>query len=94
MGSSSSDPLSRLQRDLLEAFFARSQGFFLTGGAALAGFSGEFKRYTVARKDEMTLVDLVVDRAPQIAEKRSFGRVRVDVHSSTASRSAISSTCV
>lgn len=37
MGSSR-DPLSLLQHDLLEAFFARTQGFFLTGGAALAGF--------------------------------------------------------
>jgi predicted nucleotidyltransferase component of viral defense system len=30
--------LNRLQRDLLEAFFAREQRFFLTGGAALVGF--------------------------------------------------------
>jgi hypothetical protein len=30
--------LSPLQRDLLEAFFARSSDFHLTGGAALAGF--------------------------------------------------------
>ena len=30
--------LDRLQRDLLEAFFAREQRFFLTGGAALVGF--------------------------------------------------------
>ena len=30
--------LDRFQRDLLEAFFAREQRFFLTGGAALAGF--------------------------------------------------------
>jgi hypothetical protein len=118
---SSSDPLSPLQRDLLDAFFARVEGFFLTGGAALAGFylrhretedldlfappdvdigmgvqalieasaaigadakimreSGDFKRFAVRRATEMTLVDLVVDRAPQIAEKRAFGRVRVD----------------
>lgn len=40
--------------------------------------SGDFKRYAVARGDEMTLVDLVVDRSPQIAEKVLFGRVRVD----------------
>jgi len=30
--------LDRLQRDLLEAFFAREQRFFLTGGTALVGF--------------------------------------------------------
>src|SRR5213594_1941994 len=35
---SSSDRLTPLQRDLLQAFFEREQGFFLTGGAALAGF--------------------------------------------------------
>lgn len=36
--ASSPDRLTPLQRDLLDAFFAREQGFFLTGGAALAGF--------------------------------------------------------
>jgi hypothetical protein len=30
--------LTRLQTDVLEAFFARERGFYLTGGAALAGF--------------------------------------------------------
>lgn len=30
--------LDRLQHDLLRAFFAREQSFFLTGGAALVGF--------------------------------------------------------
>jgi hypothetical protein len=118
---SSSAPLSPLQRDVLEAFFARTQGFFLTGGAALAGFylqhretedldlfappevdigtgvralieaavsigatatimreSSDFKRFAVTRGGETTLVDLVVDRAPQVAPKTAFGRVRVD----------------
>jgi hypothetical protein len=118
---SSSEPLSPLQRDILEAFFARTQAFFLTGGAALAGFylhhrqtedldlfappevdidtgvraliegavavrasatiireSGDFKRFAVKRDGEITLVDLVVDRAPQLAAKTSFGRIRVD----------------
>lgn len=32
------DKLSPLQRDLLREFFAREKSFFLTGGAALAGF--------------------------------------------------------
>lgn len=30
--------LTRLQTDVLDAFFRREQGFYLTGGAALAGF--------------------------------------------------------
>lgn len=32
------DRLTQLQRDLIAAFFEREQRFFLTGGAALAGF--------------------------------------------------------
>lgn len=36
--ASSPDRLTRLQRDLLLAFFEQERGFFLTGGAALAGF--------------------------------------------------------
>lgn len=35
---SSPDKLTPLQRELLPAFFAHERGFFLTGGAALAGF--------------------------------------------------------
>jgi hypothetical protein len=39
MGSSRlPDRLTSLQRDLLAAFFEREKRFFLTGGAALAGF--------------------------------------------------------
>jgi len=119
--ASSSARLSRLQEELLGAFFERAQGFFLTGGAALARFylrhretedldlfatpdidmgsgvralseaaaalgaslrvlreSADFKRYAVSRGEELTLVDLVVDRAPQLADKQVFGRVRVD----------------
>ncbi len=121
MASSSNGRLSQLQEELLGAFFERVQGFFLTGGAALARFylghretedldlfappeveiasgvralneaatalgaiarvlreSADFKRYAVSRGDEMTLVDLVVDRVPQIADKLVFGLVRVD----------------
>jgi len=37
-GSSPPSRLTRLQADLLQAFFAREQRFVLTGGAALAGF--------------------------------------------------------
>ena len=119
---SSRDRLTPLQRDLLAAFFSRSPSFFLTGGAALAGFhlrhrqtmdldlfagpdvdvrdgaeallegamaigatatvlrqSADFRRFVVARGPEQTLVDLVIDRAPQLAvEKVPFGAVRVD----------------
>lgn len=40
--------------------------------------SPDFKRFAVHRGDEMTLVDLVVDRAPQLDAKMSFGRIRTD----------------
>jgi hypothetical protein len=36
--ASSSSKLTALQREVLDAFFQRERGFFLTGGAALAGF--------------------------------------------------------
>lgn len=38
MASSVHSRLTALQRDVLDAFFQRERGFFLTGGAALAGF--------------------------------------------------------
>lgn len=38
MASSVPSKLTALQRDVLDAFFQRERGFFLTGGAALAGF--------------------------------------------------------
>lgn len=38
MGSSPRSALTALQTEVLHAFFAREQGFFLTGGGALAGF--------------------------------------------------------
>jgi hypothetical protein len=38
MGSSRRSTLDRFQQEILEAFFDREQRFFLTGGAALAGF--------------------------------------------------------
>lgn len=117
-----SSRLSALQRDLIEAFFARCSTFFLTGGAALAGFylghretkdldlfttpgaelregvsavhdgaeaigasvrvlrqDRDFMRLAVVRGDETTLVDLVLDRAPQVvSDKAVVGRVRLD----------------
>ena len=38
MASFAPSKLTALQRDVLDAFFQRERGFFLTGGAALAGF--------------------------------------------------------
>ena len=38
MASSAPSRLTALQKEVLEAFFERERGFFLTGGAALAGF--------------------------------------------------------
>lgn len=119
---SSNAGLSTLQRELLDAFFARTQAFFLTGGAALAEYylhhrdtkdldlfatpdanivdgtrvllaagaaigatvtpiqeSVDFKRFSAERGAELTLVDLAIDRAPQLAGgKAQFGHVRVD----------------
>lgn len=114
--------LTRLQRELLEAFFERDEQFFLTGGAALGGFHlrhrasddldlfavppcalddaarvvtaaagscgatarslrrfPEFCRLLVERGQESTVVDLVIDHAPQIVpEKVLCGRIRLD----------------
>jgi Nucleotidyl transferase AbiEii toxin, Type IV TA system len=52
---SSGDKLTRLQRELLDAFFAREREFFLTGGAALAGFFLHHR--------ETTDLDLFTDRS-------------------------------
>lgn len=117
-----SSKLSPLQVAVLEGFFARPHAFFLTGGAALAGFllhhretkdldlfapagedireatrtvlavasdvgavarvlreSEDFRRIAVTRGDEVTLVDLVIDRAPQAHEaKLTVGSIRLD----------------
>lgn len=117
-----SSRLAPLQIELLEAFFAREQLFFLTGGAALVGYylghrrtadldlfatreasidqgvrslraasdaigagveslqeSQDFRRFAVRRGADLTIVDLVIDRAPQaFAEKQRVGDVRLD----------------
>lgn len=117
-----SSKLNPLQRELVDAFFSEPSAFFLTGGAALAGYylghrftddldlfsppiesmelavqrlrratatvggiveavqeAPEFRRFIVRRAEEMTLVDLVIDRAPQlIADKPLIGQVRID----------------
>jgi predicted nucleotidyltransferase component of viral defense system len=117
-----SSKLSALQHDFVEAFFKEPSAFFLTGGAALAGYylghrftddldlfsppaepmdlsvqrlrrtadavgatvesvqdAPEFRRFVVRRGEETTVVDLVIDRAPQLlAEKETIGHVRLD----------------
>lgn len=114
--------LSALQQELVAAFFSEPSAFFLTGGAALAGYflghrltddldlfsppvesmelavqrlrratstvgatvealqeAPDFRRFAVQRGAEVTLVDLVIDRAPQLmVEKVMHGNVRVD----------------
>jgi predicted nucleotidyltransferase component of viral defense system len=113
--------LTALQQALLEEFFSLTEAFFLTGGAALAGFhlghrathdldfftasedletgvralrraaarlnagvaetrtSPDFRRFLVSRGDESLVVDLVLDRVPQIhGSKLAIGRIRVD----------------
>jgi hypothetical protein len=114
--------LSPLQQALLLGFFEHERAFFLTGGAALAGYylchretkdldlfavpeadlgaavravfataaalgaqarllreSADFRRVAVSRGDELTLVDLVLDRAPQAHPvKPVVGTIRLD----------------
>jgi len=121
MGSSS-NKLTPLQRLVLETFFGVEHRFFLTGGAALAGFylyhrptldldlftldpdafetgrrtleasaskigatlavrqhAPGFERYVVTRGGESVVVDLVLERVPQVAgPKRVVGSVAVD----------------
>ena len=119
-----SAPASRLtpfQREVLGAFFERAKGFYLTGGAALAGFhlghrethdldlftlvgpltdgvealhdlgrairarceevrtAPEFRRFVLSREDDSVVVDLVVERAPQlVADKPWVGSIQID----------------
>ncbi len=114
--------LTTLQRELLEAFFERESGFFLSGGAALVGFylhhretedldlftvegasfergahvladavadlgatmvarqqATGFHRYFVSRGEQAVIVDLVLDRVPQIhVEKWERDGIRLD----------------
>lgn len=120
--ASSTDKLTLLQREMLDAFFEREDGFFLTGGAALAGFYLEhrttddldlfavaekafergvyalvdavaalggsavvrqeapgFRRYFITRGEEGLVVDLVMERVPQLfPEKRVLRGIRID----------------
>lgn len=76
MGSSPRSTLDRFQRQLLEAFFEREKRFFLTGGAALAGFHlGHRKTRDLDRKlstllSRTELRDLVDVRALEQAGYR------------------------
>lgn len=120
--ASSRTKLTQLQIDLLRGFFEQEKGFFLTGGAALAGFylhhratedldlftsDGDafergphalaeaverlgasmvvrqqapgFHRYVVSRNDEAVVVDLVLDRVPQLHVKKwQRGGIAID----------------
>lgn len=120
MGFSPGSALDPFQQEVLEAFFEREQRFFLTGGAALAGFhlghrktqdldlftveevleegvaalreavgslgasleslrtAPEFHRFLVQKGSDSVVVDLVLDRAPQLGGKLRFGSVSVD----------------
>jgi len=117
-----SSKLSPLQHEFIDAFFSEPSAFFLTGGAALAGFvlghrstddvdlfspavetmeravehlrraadrisatvegiqeAPEFRRFAIRKGGEMTLVDLVIDRAPQlVSDKDQVGVIRID----------------
>jgi hypothetical protein len=119
-----SAPVSRLtglQAEVLEGFFRRQSDFYLTGGAALAGFhlghrvthdldlftlrgplsdgvealrdtarsleaqceetrtAPEFRRFVVTRGRESVVVDLILERTPQVApDKPLIGTIRVD----------------
>lgn len=60
MASSAPSKLSPLQADVLDAFFQRERGFFLTGGAALAGF--HLGHRTTDDLDLFTRHDLAFER--------------------------------
>jgi hypothetical protein len=113
--------LTPFQGEVLSAFFERAQGFYLTGGAALAGFhlghrethdldlftlvgpltdgvaalrdlvraigarcdevrtAPEFRRFVLSRGDDSVVVDLVVERAPQlVTDKPWVGSIQID----------------
>jgi hypothetical protein len=60
MASSTSSKLTPLQREVLDAFFQRERGFFLTGGAALAGF--HLRHRTTDDLDLFTLEPVAFER--------------------------------
>ncbi len=64
MASSPDNPLTPLQKDVLATFFASERGFFLTGGAALAGYW--LRHRPTADLDLFTLHDDAFERAPHV----------------------------
>ena len=60
MASFAHSKLTRLQREVLDGFFERERGFFLTGGAALAGFY--LGHRTTDDLDLFTAQDLAFER--------------------------------
>lgn len=67
-----SSKLTVLQRDFLTAFFARESRFFLTGGAALAGFYLHHRE--THDLDLFTLADVLDDGVALVMEiSREFG---------------------
>jgi len=72
--SSVDSRLSPLQRDLLDAFFRREKRFFLTGGAALAGYHAGHR--TTGDLDLFTTEDAVDDGERALADAaRELGAV-------------------
>ena len=64
MASSKVSQLTALQKDVLRAFFASERGFFLTGGAALAGYWLHHR--PTSDLDLFTLDDSAFERAPHV----------------------------
>jgi predicted nucleotidyltransferase component of viral defense system len=64
MASSPDSPLTALQKDVLAAFFGSERGFFLTGGAALAGYW--LRHRPTSDLDLFTLDDGAFERAPHV----------------------------
>jgi hypothetical protein len=73
--------LTTLQKDLLDAFFAREDRFFLTGGAALAGFHlGHRETHDL---DLFTLSDALDDGLAMVTEiARQWGASLEAIHTS------------
>src|SRR5688572_30185244 len=81
MASSKASPLTALQKDVLRAFFASERGFFLTGGAALAGYWLHHR--PTSDLDLFTLDDSAFERAPHVlrdavAKLGATSEVRLD----------------
>jgi hypothetical protein len=62
--TSSPSKLTALQAEVLDAFFQRERGFFLTGGAALAGF--HLRHRTTDDLDLFTPQELAIERGRHV----------------------------